>query len=58
VAVHIAERVSKIAGAKEVVVSSTVRDLAVGSGIHFHDLGPHELKGVPEPWRLYRAKIA
>jgi class 3 adenylate cyclase len=58
VAVHIAERVSKVAGAKEVVVSSTVRDLAVGSGIHFHDLGEHDLKGVPERWRLYRAKIA
>lgn len=58
VAVHIADRVSKVAGAKQVVVSSTVRDLAVGSGIVFHDLGSHELKGVPEPWQLYRAKIA
>jgi class 3 adenylate cyclase len=57
-AVHIAERVTKFAGAKEVLVSSTVRDLAVGSGIHFHDLGDHDLKGVPEPWRIYRAKIA
>jgi class 3 adenylate cyclase len=57
-AVHIAERVTKLAGAKEVLVSSTVRDLAVGSGIHFHDLGEHDLKGVPEPWRIYRAKIA
>jgi class 3 adenylate cyclase len=57
-AVHIAERVSKLAGPKQVVVSSTVRDLAVGSGIHFHDLGEHDLKGVPETWRLYRAKIA
>jgi hypothetical protein len=35
-----------------------VRDLAVGSGIHFHDLGEHDLKGVPERWRIYRAKIA
>lgn len=57
-AVHIAERVAKLAGAKEVLVSSTVRDLAVGSGIHFHDLGEHDLKGVPEPWRIFRAKIA
>jgi class 3 adenylate cyclase len=57
-AVHIAERVTNLAGPKEVLVSSTVRDLTVGSGIHFHDLGDHDLKGVPEPWRIYRAKIA
>ena len=58
IAVHIARRVSELAGPHEVLVSSTVRDLAVGSGIHFHDLGSHELKGVPDPWRIYAAKIA
>ena len=58
IAVHIAQRVSELAGAHEVLVSSTVRDLAVGSAIHFHDLGSHALKGVPEPWRIYAAKIA
>jgi hypothetical protein len=35
-------------------VSSTVKDLTVGSGIVFEDAGEHELKGVPDPWHLYR----
>jgi len=43
-----------LAGPKEVVVSSTVRDLVAGSGIMFADLGSHELKGIAEPWRLFR----
>jgi hypothetical protein len=34
-------------------VSSTVRDLVVGSGIEFDDLGRHALKGVPDEWRLF-----
>jgi len=57
IAVHIARRVSECAGAGEVVVSSTVRDLAVGSGIHFIDRGVQDLKGVPDPWRIYIAKL-
>jgi hypothetical protein len=45
------------AGPREVLVTSTVKDLSVGSGILFEDLGEHDLKGVPESWRLYRAKV-
>ena len=54
-AVHIGARVAAHAGAGEVVVSSTVRDLVAGSGLSFDDLGEHELKGVPDRWRLLRA---
>ena len=53
VAVHIGARVSGLAGLGEVLVSSTVRDLVAGSGIEFEARGEHELKGVPEQWRLY-----
>jgi class 3 adenylate cyclase len=52
-AVHIASRVSSLAGPDEVLVSSTVKDLVVGSGIGFDDRGNHELRGVPGAWRLY-----
>jgi class 3 adenylate cyclase/pimeloyl-ACP methyl ester carboxylesterase len=45
-------RVAALAGAGEVLVSSTVKDLVAGSGIEFEDRGEHELKGVG-PWRLY-----
>ena len=55
VAVHIGARVAARAGAGEVLVSSTVRDLVAGSGLEFDDLGEHELKGVPGRWRLLRA---
>jgi class 3 adenylate cyclase len=54
-AVHIGARVAAHAGAGEVVVSSTVRDLVAGSGLTFDDLGEHDLKGVPDRWRLLRA---
>jgi class 3 adenylate cyclase len=53
VAVHIGARVAARAGADEVLVSSTVKDLVFGSGIEFADRGAHELKGVPGEWRLY-----
>jgi class 3 adenylate cyclase len=43
-----------LAGPSEVLVSSTVRDLTAGSGLVFEDAGEHELKGVPDLWRLYR----
>jgi class 3 adenylate cyclase len=46
-------RVSALAGANEVLVSSTLRDLVIGSGLEFEDRGAHELKGVPGEWRLY-----
>jgi class 3 adenylate cyclase len=52
-AVHIGSRVMATAGADEVVVSSTVKDLVAGSGINFADRGTHVLKGVPDEWRLY-----
>ena len=52
IAVHIAARVMSYAGAGEILVSSTVRDLVVGSGIGFEDRGAHELKGVPGKWQL------
>jgi class 3 adenylate cyclase/pimeloyl-ACP methyl ester carboxylesterase len=52
-AVHIGARVSALAGAGEVFVSSTVKDLVAGSGIEFEDRGEHELKGVPGTWRLF-----
>jgi len=52
-AVHIGARVGAAADAGEILVSGTVRDLVVGSGIAFADRGTHELKGVPGEWRLY-----
>jgi class 3 adenylate cyclase len=54
IAVHIGARVMSLAGPNEVLVSSTVKDLAAGSGLAFTDAGEHELKGVPDRWRLYR----
>ncbi len=55
-AVHIAARVGAVAGPGEVVVSGTVKDLVVGSGINFEDRGEHELKGVPGTWRLFAVR--
>jgi class 3 adenylate cyclase len=52
-AVHIGARVMACAEAGEVLVSSTVKDLVVGSGIDFQDRGSRELKGVPGQWRLF-----
>ena len=53
-AVHIAQRVLAEAGAGEVLVSSTVKDLVAGSGVVFADRGVYALKGVPEEWRLFQ----
>jgi class 3 adenylate cyclase len=52
-AVHIGARVMNKAEAGEVLVSSTVKDLVVGSGIDFAERGSHELKGVPGEWHLF-----
>jgi pimeloyl-ACP methyl ester carboxylesterase/class 3 adenylate cyclase len=52
-AVNIGARIGALAGADEVIVSSTVKDLVVGSGISFSDRGARELKGVPGEWRLF-----
>jgi class 3 adenylate cyclase len=54
IAVHIGARVMSLAGASEVLVSQTVKNLVVGSGLGFEDAGEHELKGVPDRWRLFR----
>lgn len=51
---HIAARVASVAGADEVLVTSTLRDLVAGSGLGFEDAGSHELKGVPGTWQLFR----
>jgi pimeloyl-ACP methyl ester carboxylesterase len=53
-AVVIGARVGASAGPSEVLVSQTVKDLVAGSGLAFEDAGEHELKGVPDRWRLYR----
>ena len=52
-AVNIGARIGALADADEVVVSSTVKDLVVGSGISFSDRGTRELRGVPGEWRLF-----
>jgi class 3 adenylate cyclase len=53
IAVHVAARVCGLAQPREVLVSSTVRDLAAGAGLTFDDRGVHELRGVPEARQLY-----
>ncbi len=55
-AFHIGARVAAKARAGEVLVSSAVKDLMSQSGIRFKDHGVHQLKGVPERWRLYRVE--
>ena len=54
-AVSVASRVAGLAGAGEVLVSSTVRDLVAGSGLRFTDRGPQLLKGIDEPMRIFAA---
>ena len=54
IAVSIGARVASLAAPAEVLVSQTVKDLVAGSGLVFEDAGEHELKGVPDRWRLYR----
>ncbi len=53
IAAHIGARIEAIAAPGEILVSRTVRDLVGGSGIEFSDRGLHQLKGVPDEWRLY-----
>ena len=53
IAVHIGARVSTQAGPNDVLVSSTLHDLVIGSGLEFDDRGAHALKGVPGEWRLF-----
>lgn len=54
--VHIGARVAERARAGEVLVSSTVKELVVGSGLEFEDRGEHELRGVPGSWRLFSVR--
>jgi class 3 adenylate cyclase len=56
IAVHIGARVAALAGAGEVLVSSTVKDLVAGSGLHFGDRGSQSLKGIPGEWRIFAAE--
>jgi class 3 adenylate cyclase len=53
----IGARVAKAAQPNEVLVSSTVRDLVAGSGLHFSQRGSAELKGVPGEWQLYAVEV-
>jgi class 3 adenylate cyclase/pimeloyl-ACP methyl ester carboxylesterase len=53
IAVHIGARVSALAGPNDVLVSSTLRDLVIGSGLEFEERGAHQLKGVPGEWHLF-----
>ena len=53
IAVAIGARIGALAGRGEVLVSSTVKDLVVGSGLGFEDRGTYELKGIPDAWHLY-----
>jgi class 3 adenylate cyclase len=54
IAVNIGARVGAMAAPSEVLVSSTVKDLVAGSGLVFEDRGEHDLRGIPDRWRLYR----
>jgi len=53
IAVHIAQRICGLAGPDQILVSSTIKDLVVGSGITFADAGVHQLRGVPDQWHLF-----
>jgi pimeloyl-ACP methyl ester carboxylesterase len=55
-AVHIGARIAGLAGAGEVLVSRTVKDLVAGAGFEFHDRGSHELKGIPDRWDVYEVR--
>jgi pimeloyl-ACP methyl ester carboxylesterase len=56
IAVHIGARVAALAGASEVLVSGTVKDLVAGSGLRFADRGTKALKGIPGEWRIFAAE--
>jgi class 3 adenylate cyclase len=53
IALHIGARISALAGPDEILVSQTVKEAVIGSGISFDDRGTHELKGAPGHWHLY-----
>jgi class 3 adenylate cyclase len=53
IAVNVAARISGLAESGEVLVSSTVRELVLGSGLEFVERGSHQLKGVPDEWHVF-----
>jgi class 3 adenylate cyclase len=55
VAVHVAARVVRLAGPREVLVTETVKGVVAGTGLNFCERGSHELKGLPGVWPLYAA---
>jgi class 3 adenylate cyclase len=57
IAVHIAARICSEAGSGEVLVSSTVKDLVAGAGLVFEDRGRRRLKGLPEDWSIFAARV-
>jgi class 3 adenylate cyclase len=57
IAVHIGARVAAEAGAGEVLVTRTVKDLVAGSGIEFQDKGSRSLRGLPEEWQVFAASV-
>jgi len=58
IGVHIGARVSALAPPNDVLVSSTLRDLVIGSGLKFEERGTHQLKGVPGEWHLFAVASA
>ena len=56
IAVHIGARIAEAAGPDEVLTSSTVHDLVVGSGLEFEERGIAAMKGVPGDWQLYAVR--
>ncbi len=56
IGVHIASRVAGQAGASQVLVSRTVKDLVAGSGFDFVDRGERQLKGVEDAWQLFEVR--
>jgi class 3 adenylate cyclase/alpha-beta hydrolase superfamily lysophospholipase len=54
IALNVAARISALAGAGEVLVSGTIRDLVAGSELQFLDRGSHTLKGFDDPWRVFQ----
>ena len=58
IGVHIGARVSALAGPNDVLVSSTLRDLVIGSGLEFEERGSYKLKGVPGEWHLFAVASA
>ena len=57
IAVHVAQRICSTAGSREIVASSTVRDLVAGSGLTFDDRGLQDLRGLPDRWRAFSVAV-